>query len=264
MQEEIEKLRNQGKSYRQIAQILGIAKTTVEYRLTKYQGDSRWEPLNEWQQQLIYGSLLGDASLIKYKDKRPSRQGWYVLQFAHGEKQLDYLKFKHKILCSTRKILRRERTSFGKTGILYSFGFAHRPFLSELHKITHKNGRKTVSTEWLEKLSELGLAFWFQDDGHTTMSGRKRKDGTHTQHVARIATNGFAEPEINIILEYFINKWDLKFHKVRGDHGISIGIRCNAAKRFIDLIAPHLYLSYKSFKDTMNVGLELRNHSKIL
>ena len=247
LQQEIIRLRKDGFLYREIAQELSMPKSSVEYRLNRFLGEERWRVLNNSQEQLILGSLLGDAHLHVKKPRieRNETKTQYDVVFTQGEKQLEYLLWKHKILnsaCKVRKIA-PSKDGFSKLP-WYKFSFSHAPFLRRIVPLVLLNGKKKVSIEWLNSLDEISLAFWFQDDGHSIMGGRRDKDGKHVQQVVRLATNSFSDEEMEIIAEYFRTKWEIKCCILHSKGPVLIMNNSNAI-RFITLISPWVFLNYK-------------------
>ena len=244
LQVQILELVSQNIPQREIARRLSISKSCVWRRLHCYQGLSKWSDLTEAQQQLLLGCLLGDSSITikRYKDKNDNTS--FVYQFGHGYKQLKYLEFKRRLLSCSNSIRHRWR-SFrdGPKTLYYAFSYQHKPYLTWLYNIAYQNGEKTVTTDWLNKLGPIGLAMWYQDDGNCRMIGRRRKsDGQCTQPSVRLATNGFQEIQIDIIIKYLFDKWGLVFHKLPPHRGIQICARCNHAIRFIEIVRDYLYL----------------------
>lgn len=248
LQHKIVALHEQGLTHRQIADSLGVSKSGVGYRLSNYKGDTKYPTVTSTQEQLLLGSLLGDASLGMSRLPQDHNVG-----FCHGIAQLHYLQFKHKLLNSTKKI--RERTDNG--GFVggkprYQFEYHNKPYLRDvLYPLCAPNGiKKEVNRAWLDRLTLMGVAFWYQDDGHAIMGGSRRKDGSHKQPVVRIATNGFDDYELDIILDYFLERWGWKFSKLPTNKGRGIVTRNVSAKHFVDAVSPYLTLKYKVFPTT--------------
>jgi len=122
-------------------------------------------PFSPLQEQLIYGSLLGDACL--YEDNYKSRTTMapcmgYRLSFGHSAKQIDYLLFKHKIMGRSLKIHTR---SSGFSSTIKYFTYTDGPRLAIVASKCLCDGKKKITTSWLDMVGAPGIAFWYQDDG---------------------------------------------------------------------------------------------------
>lgn len=132
---------------------------TGEYAITAY------------TEQMILGSLLGDASLVK--------QGTANFVCSHTEKQKDYVDHKKAIL-SAEDIFSSEFSQERETCIsdrnyestLYGVRSKSLYSLAELYNTCYKNDKKTITKEWCDKIDVIGLAYWYMDDG----SYSKKKD----------------------------------------------------------------------------------------
>lgn len=259
LQDEIVRLKQKGLTHREIAKQLGISKSGVGFRLNNYKGDTKWVVLTDLEKQVLLGCLLGDSS-IRFKHYKKAKTG-FCFEFGHATKQLNYLKFKRCLLSCGAKIRHRLRASFDNPipRWFHTFTYHHRPYLEELHALCIVNGEKTVNRAWLNRLDPLGIALWYQDDGHCRMIGRRRKsDGKHVQPTVRLATNGYKEDQINLIIDYFKDRWDVEFHKLPPHRGIAITARCNNARRFLELVRDYLFLP-KMLEDMKpkNIGKRL-------
>lgn len=142
----------------------------------------RW--LNDYQQQLVLGSLLGDSSLHIINDNV------YRIKNIHSIKQEDYIKYKANILNANIKYI--DKNGYSKKPAMSfttkSFGF---PF--KLSK--NENDIDLI----IDNIDERGLAIWYMDDGSkfTTNNG------------ARFHTEGFTY-ETNVKLSNMLkNKFNI-------------------------------------------------------
>src|SRR5690606_32504366 len=104
------------------------------------------------QEQLLYGTLLGDGHV------RPC--GTY--EVVHCEAQLGYVQFKHDILSPLvkRPVECFLDSSGGRKRRKAKFRTCAHAAMHEARQLCYVGGRKTISQEWLNKIDELGLAFW--------------------------------------------------------------------------------------------------------
>lgn len=159
---------------------------------------------------ILYGTLLGDASLNK-----TSRNGNFNLTLTHSPKQKEYLEFKKNLISKVSHVRfsYKETISFNKqvkknyTTCCYYTNYLK--YFTKLEKIFYDDNRKKIVTrKILNKLTPLGLALWWMDDGCLCI--HKRKDRNTLQRTATIATYSFSLEEHDLIIKYFKEKWNIK------------------------------------------------------
>jgi recombination protein RecA len=114
--------------------------------------------LSRGQEQLIFGGVLGDASLRFASDHNVS------FRVGHGERQEAYLAWKHEMLTPFARAI-------GPTGAGKGFDTIPMHQLSWLRRAVYANGggKCTVTEEFVESLDARAIAVWYLDDG--TFSG---------------------------------------------------------------------------------------------
>lgn len=147
--------------------------------------------------QLILGSLLGDmTAAYGCKNSRHPR-----IMVGHSINQKDYVDLKYEILKDyvlTPPKSRSNTRGYSKNGILYSFSTRSLPIFTYFYDVCYSNnGKKKVTTEWLNQLTEEGLSYWYMDDG----SGGK---------MIKLATCSFDYNEHLTIQKYFAERWNIK------------------------------------------------------
>lgn len=129
--------------------------------------------LDENVQQILIGSLLGDGCIRLGKRDRNAR-----FCEVHSLKQSDYLRWKAEIFIKhfggsvtpypphSHYLSKNDGSQIKVKG---TGGFALHtrtsPVLTEFYYRWYPNGKKIIPEEDIEKLSPLGLAVWYQDDG---------------------------------------------------------------------------------------------------
>lgn len=201
-------------------------------------------PLSKNVRDIILGSLLGDGSLAinpKYKSPRFS--------FRHSIKQKEYFFWKVEMLkeiCgeSCYWLQGSEKKPDGWGTAKYRFQSKALSSLTEIYNLTHKrvSGTKVrVTRKWLNQLSPLSLAIWWQDDGSLVSDSRQ----------GVICTDGFSLEEIEIIHQYFKNvlKIDTKIGRVSNQDKYRIWIRSSEElKKFLRIIIPHIFAKSMLYK----------------
>jgi len=188
--------------------------------------DLRSTDFSQRQKDICLGSLLGDAYL------RPSGNN-AALSFTHGQKQLDYLRWKYDEFSNfvTAKEFYSCQNEFRGNRPTFSFSTVSHPFLGWARKLCYPEGRKKVSSLWLSQLSALSLAVWYMDDG--SINKRYR--------TIVLCTNSFSVEEQQLIIEYFKNSWGIEAKlEPRRNGQFVVRINASRSKAFLDIVAPHI------------------------
>jgi hypothetical protein len=163
------------------------------------------QSLSSIQKEMIFGTLLGDASIDL------SRKGSKSLRFQHTEDQLEYLLFKEKIL---NNFIIREKPTFCKARMSKpinniivnsqaSYTLAtvvHQDFEeinSLFYKKINKKRIKIFKKELFNLVTPFSLLFWYIDDGSLS------KNSIH------LHTNNFSYKEHLMIQQFFKEKFGL-------------------------------------------------------
>lgn len=201
-------------------------------------------PLSKNVRDIILGSLLGDGSLAinpKYKSPRFS--------FRHSVKQKEYFFWKMDMLKeisgeSCYWLQGSEKKPDGWGTAKYRFQSRALACLTEIYNLTHHrvSGTKVrVTRKWLNQLSPLSLAIWWQDDGSLVSDSRQ----------GVICTDGFSFEEVEIIHQYFRKVWNIetKIGRVSNQDKWRIWIRSSEElKKFLRIIIPHVYTKSMLYK----------------
>lgn len=225
----------EGLTNKQISEKLGMNAATVRKYLSENGLESCSERsksiskkeinLSDEQLDVLYGSLLGDMSIsINWKNARPS--------INHGTGQEEYFDYKCSVfegllgnVCKTPRYDKRTDKYYDR----YAVRLLAHPVFTEIYNFCYPNGIKTVTKEWLDKITPRGLAFWFMDDG--TNSGT-------------LATNSFSYEEVTLIQKWFKEKWDIDTtihtQKNKGGAQYMIYIKVNSRPTFYNLVKPYI------------------------
>ncbi len=189
-------------------------------------------PLSFLQKQLIFGSLLGDGSIVRGKEDKN-----YRFSEVHSVKQKEYLLFKYKKLKSySGKFIEYSRKDGGKD---VKFSTKAHTCFNEFKKMFYgKNGRKVIKSTTLKNIKHpLALAIWFGDDGSKEKSSY------------RIATGAYSVKEIKRLIKWLKNSFSIKSYLHKHGKYWYLSIREDRWK-FTKLITPYLHkgLRYKLLK----------------
>ena len=191
---------DEGKTNLEIANILNMSPTTVRKYTKKLGKDTNSKKskglkninlkLSNEQLEVLYGSLLGDMYIgTSSKTCRVS--------ICHGGNQEEYFDYKcnifHNILVKINKTTRYDKRT-QKYYNRYTVRLLSNPIFNILHDELYKNGIKTITKSWLNKLTERSLAFWFMDDGSNS---------------GILATNCFSRDECVLIQQFLKEKFNI-------------------------------------------------------
>lgn len=146
--------------HREIADLFNCKTAHISYLCKIYNiiEDMKKESykLTPIQQDFIIGSLLGDGSLIKsFKSKYP------YFKVSHNEDQLNYLKYKIKLLGSISKndkIYKYQNSKFLHRKPMYMFHTKSLPVLEGYYNMNN--------IELMANINLNSLLIWYLDDGN--------------------------------------------------------------------------------------------------
>lgn len=192
--------------------------------------------LTSEEEEILIGTLLGDACLFVPKNTNSAPQG----SIRHSLKQKEYCLWKYKKL---------ERLS----GVNYEYSILNKQtektyqgicVLIKCHEVLQpiydmfycgENNKKRITEQIMNKLTPLGLAVWFMDDGSKCGNSYK------------LCTNGFTEEDVRkailILKERFNLDCNVHFDKKKP----IIYIRAKSTKIFNSLVEKYIHpeLTYK-------------------
>jgi recombination protein RecA len=185
-----------------------ILVSAVDYRLT------------DDQLQLLLGSSLGDGSLRRVATHRAA------FRVAHGEKQADYLHWKHWMLEPFSQKL-------GKHGNGVGFQTIGMPVLEDIrNQLYDAAGERMVSASVVDQLDARGIAVWYGDDG--TFSGHHKRWGHGKATLCNTSLTGENRLRVQ---EKFVQ---LGIGRPRDD-GRGFHFNSEETARLHELIAPYVH-----------------------
>lgn len=227
------KLYGSGLSMREAAACLRVSLYDIKCALrgqTRSHGDSNhmaWvrksKPITEKQRQLILGSLLGDASITKGKNKA------LYFQVSHCQDQLEYALHKASVL-GVRKLYPYENHGFSG-GVMHKLTFKNVGAMKEIGDVVLIGGKKRVQRRWLDAISMEGIAYWFMDDGTSV------RRGSHVN--VSFASYGFDEQENHELARFLTERGFLtRVNRCDEGHGFFLSMSRTAVARFMESVAP--------------------------
>ncbi len=188
------------------------------------------------QEQLVLGSLLGDAGL-----SNPNRNLTGVA-FGQSSKQECWINFKRKLLEPLGvSNVSRYQTEFqsGKQQMVRFTLHGNEYLTSIFSKCCAKSGKKVVTRRWLDLIEPLGLAVWYADDG--SINEHTCNDGS-VSRIITLHTEGYTKEENDLLAGWLLQKWGVNaevkpvFNKKRGSRYYYLYLANEAANRFLALL----------------------------
>lgn len=185
----------------------------------------------------VIGTLLGDSSLIR---KKKTHNAYF--KCSHCLQQEELIKFKKSILeqihpttVNLRKDSNRDSFQLNTNSIMY---------FTKLHNKLYDNKIKIVNRTILNKLTPLGLAVWYMDDGQLCLQKSPTDKTKILSRRARIWSMSFTYEQHIIIKDYFKEVWDIevKIYKVMKKGGIKFYIEFNSTNflKFRNIIKDYI------------------------
>lgn len=178
--------------------------------------------------QVLLGTMLGDGNIEPNGKKARFRCGHSVWQF-------EYLIHKLRILyplVGAYELRCRIGRSWSNNPF-FGIRTLSSKYLRHIYNDMYKEKRKIVRINVLRRLTPIGLATWYMDDGCL---------GTYKNNVNSVGlcTHGFGREGSQLVCDYFKEKYDITFYVTKGG-GVKTtdGSRANAIK-FIDIIYEHV------------------------
>lgn len=236
-QDKFEKLWNEGKTDKEIADYFGVKEITIKTYRTKGENAGKFnvirnfsqtdQELSEIQKQFIYGSLLGDLNLSNPTKNRSVNSR---LALVHSIKQEELFMKKVEILGDFMGSYKLYTSKPDKrTGKVYQTwrgnSKSHKVF-TDIYNELYPEGKKVITKEFLDKINHpIALAYWFMDDGC--------EDGV-------LATNCFSLEEVNTIVNWFMEKWDIECTLQKNKTNWVVYITAQSRLKFEKLIFPYM------------------------
>ncbi len=125
--------------------------------------------LSALQRQIVMGSLLGDGSLSPVRREARAVR----LRLGHAAKEISYLVWKASFMAN---IPQTQWTSAKGARFVDTTPL---PELYPLYREVYRDGGKHFSRQYLDSLTDLGLAIWVMDDGNLTLRNKAKSQGRY-------------------------------------------------------------------------------------
>jgi len=176
---------------------------------------------------LFYAMIIGDGHLDKYGQ----------LNIRHCERQEGYVRWKHKVLKKHNISVSRIRTYKSNGTTQYGFSTKVYKFSKLFRKILYTPKKTVGIRKQLNRLTPLGIAIWYMDDGSLTTL--KNKDGYVRGSALRIHTN-LSKEENQVIIDYFQEIWNIKFKQNKKNSYYELVMHTKEARKFLQIVEPYV------------------------
>lgn len=236
-QDIFEKLWNEGKTDKEIAEYFGVKEITIKTYRTKGENAGKFNivryfsqtehNLSKLQDQFIRGSLLGDLNLSKPQINRSINSR---LAIVHSIKQEELFMEKVKLLGNFMGNYKLYTPAPDKrTGKVYQTWRGNsksHPVFTDIYNELYPNGQKVLTQEYLDKIYHpIALAYWFMDDG--TYNGV-------------FATHCFSLEENELLCTWLIEKWGINCTIQHNLNQFQIYIKSESRLKFEQIIFPYM------------------------
>lgn len=194
-------------------------------KLNEYKNNLK---LTQEQKDILIGGLLGDLNLRKI--------GKYS-RLVVEQKNKEYLFhlyeiFKNFIRTEPKERLQKRLTTSEWKSTWYFSSISYLEF-EYYYQMFYKDGRKIVPLDIQDILTPRFLAYWFMDDG------------TYNQSYYRISTCSFTYLEHQLLLDIFLNKWNIRAKIINNRKYLEIYFPAGENKKFKFLVKWFYYRFYE-------------------
>ena len=203
--------------------------------------------------------MLGDGGVAK--DKRIN--GKLSFHITHGEKQLEYLKYKLNSLSGCDAKIHNGKSGYCDNKV-YSGGYAIDGHTSDMivNEYYH-NGEIKLTNTFINRITPVSLAIWYMDDG----SLKYRDKPGHEQIM--ISSNSFSKEDNQLLVDMLIHKFNIPANIRKDKNYWGIYIPVSGVRKFLQLITPYIhptmrYKTLKEFEDIPFKGFDVLDRKKQL
>lgn len=183
----------------------------------------------------LIGMVLGDACLHIPKGRVNA-----VFRFEHGSRQKAYAHWKAELvrryIFPDIKLYEQHRRG---TTFWVAVTRAHRK-LTHLYRDMYRNGVKVIRPNILHRLTPLGLALWYMDDGSLVYC--RNPNGSIASRQMYLSTACFTEAEHDMMADYFLEYWGIRLRKGKQGKHWKMWANTEDTLKFFDIIRPYVLM----------------------
>lgn len=193
---------------------------------------------------ILYGCSIGDGGIFLDKSQAADTARLII---GHGPNQLEYLKYKQKLLHGTlggkEPSLYTYKSQNKRTGKTYTNHqlYKNHKYFRQMHGVMYPEGEFKYSEKMLSYLTDQSLALWFMDDGSGTVS-RNNKTKKPCGCMTRISTYCSFE-EVELLRDWFKDKYslDAKFDRDKRNDKYSLRFNTTDSRKFVSIVSPYIF-----------------------
>jgi hypothetical protein len=125
-----------------------------------------------------------------------------------------------------------------KETIWYSYSSLTYKNIEYYYNLFYKHKKKRITSEIINEITPISIAYWYMDDGYYTENLKKR------DKTIGLCTNSFSLEEVNLLCNLLKNKYKLQCRIVNYENSFLIQIKQKSIPHFIDLIKPYIIPSF--------------------
>ena len=192
--------------------------------------------MNKKEKSLLMALAIGDGYVSSKKSKKWNYTQ-YSICFTHGIKQFEYLQYKANLVNSILGGRQNEVHLYNNNGYEGCYYSKSDKSLRLIRNKLYKNGKKCISRDILDLLDEQGIAIWFMDDGCTSYM---KRNGKIHGIVLQISTCLDTVEELQVLIDYFKERWDIKFG-IKKEHGkYSLQCATRETRKFMKIVKSYI------------------------
>ena len=197
---------------------------------------------------ILYGCAIGDGGIYFSKDQSDKTARLII---GHGPKQLEYLKYKQKLLHSVlggkEPNLYTYKSTNKKTGKEYTNHqlYKNHKYFRQMHRVLYPEGEFKYTEKMLSYLTDQSLALWFMDDGSGTVA-KNNKTKKPCGCMTRLSTYCSKE-EAELLKDWFKTKYSLeaKFDVDKRNDKYSLRFNTADSREFVSIVSPYIFYTMK-------------------
>lgn len=199
---------------------------------------------NKESRNLLIGMLLGDGTICKGVNN-------CFMKLHQGRKQKEYTEWKSRKLdefgipnSGVCEYFMKTNFTNGEKWANYVCRVKSNPFINVLRRVIYKPEGKIFSRKLLNRVTALGLAIWYMDDGslnfkkHTNKSGEKKIHGLFLR-ISTCLPKRYAQ----VYIDWLKEEWNVNFyivHEGKREDSYSLCCGTNEAIKFINIIKKYV------------------------
>jgi len=228
-------------------------------------------PMTKKQISIIIGTVLGDASITRSRNKINTA----CVRFTHSIVQKEFCKYKANLLLSLANRKPIEKTYFIKNPVgnrkhisnRIEFTTCFTREIFQYYSMFYKNGIKIIPDNIEDLFDDLAIAIWYMDDGSLYSSWQldKRKNKYYFRNQLTLHTNGFSYSDCTKLQKVLENKYQIHFYikKIGKKKQPILYIRSRKSiEKFIEIIESNIIPSMRYKIETNYPKPMKRRYSK--